>query len=87
MTGVTVVAKPDLSGKRFAFALAEDRVGHYPEFRGYFVRVFSNPLYPMASFISEGVCPEAQRPSRNLAQHFVIFQDARVKYPGVGRDK
>ena len=33
MTGVTVVAIPDLSGKRFAFALAEDRVGHYPEFR------------------------------------------------------
>src|SRR5580700_8841253 len=30
----------------------------------------------MASLISEGVCPEAQR---NLAQHFVIFQDARVK--------
>jgi hypothetical protein len=40
MTGVTVVATPDLSGKRFAFALAEDRVGHYPEFRDYFVRVF-----------------------------------------------
>jgi len=40
MTGVTVVATPNLSGKRFAFALAEDRVGHYPEFRDYFVRVF-----------------------------------------------
>jgi len=40
MSGVTVVAMPDLSGKRFAFTLAEDRVGHYPEFRDYFVRVF-----------------------------------------------
>ena len=40
MTDVTVVANPDLSGKRFAFALAEDRVGHYPEFRDYFVRMF-----------------------------------------------
>jgi len=40
MTGVTVVAMPDLSGKRFAFTLAEDRLGHYPEFRDYFVRAF-----------------------------------------------
>ncbi len=40
MSGVTVVTMPDLSGKRFAYALAEDRVGHYPEFRDYFVRVF-----------------------------------------------
>ena len=40
MTGITVVSMPDLSGKRFAFVLAEDRLGHYPEFRDYFVRVF-----------------------------------------------
>src|ERR1700735_3913386 len=40
MTGVTVIAKPDLPGKRLAFALAEDRIGHYPEFRAFFVRTF-----------------------------------------------
>src|ERR1700691_6290749 len=40
MTGVTVIAKPDLAGKRLAFALAEDRIGHYAEFRAFFVRTF-----------------------------------------------
>ena len=40
MANVTVIAKPDLTGKRLAFALAEDRVGHYAEFRAYFVRIF-----------------------------------------------
>jgi hypothetical protein len=49
MTGVTIVAMPDLSGKRFAFALAEDRVGHYPEFRDYFVRVFDLNRIGLAS--------------------------------------
>jgi len=41
MTAVTVVTKPDLSGKGLAFALAEDRLGHYAEFRAYFVRIFN----------------------------------------------
>jgi hypothetical protein len=40
MSAVTVVAKPDLAGTRLEFALAEDRVGHYPEFRDFFVRTF-----------------------------------------------
>lgn len=40
MAAVTVMSKPDLEGKRLAFVLAEDRIGHYPEFRDYFVRVF-----------------------------------------------
>jgi hypothetical protein len=29
----TVVVQPSLDGKRLAFVLAEDRLGHYPEFR------------------------------------------------------
>jgi hypothetical protein len=37
---VAVVNAPDLAGKRLAFALAEDRVGHYPEFRAFFLRTF-----------------------------------------------
>ena len=37
---VTVVEPPHLNGKRRALVLTEDRVGHYPEFRDYFVRVF-----------------------------------------------
>jgi hypothetical protein len=39
-TTVTVVEPPDLTGKRRALVLTEDRVGHYPEFRAYFVRIF-----------------------------------------------
>ena len=40
MTEVAVIAKPDLQGKRLSFALAEDRVAHYSEFRDFFVRTF-----------------------------------------------
>ncbi len=36
----TVVVPPSLDGKRLAFVLAEDRLGHYPEFRAFFVRSF-----------------------------------------------
>ena len=39
-SAVTVVEPPDLTTKRRALVLTEDRVGHYPEFRDYFVRVF-----------------------------------------------
>jgi hypothetical protein len=40
MTEVVAIEKPDLEGKRLSFALAEDRVAHYPEFRDFFVRTF-----------------------------------------------
>jgi hypothetical protein len=40
MTAVRVTNEPDLSGTRRAFVLAEHRVGHYREFREFFVRVF-----------------------------------------------
>jgi len=40
MTDVNVVGRPYLQGKRLAFALAEDRVAHYPEFRAFFVKTF-----------------------------------------------
>jgi hypothetical protein len=36
----TVVPQPPLDGRRLAFVLAEDRLGHYPEFRAFFVRTF-----------------------------------------------
>jgi hypothetical protein len=41
MTEVEVIEKPSLDGKRSALVLAEDRVGHYPEFREFFIRRFS----------------------------------------------
>src|SRR3979409_890449 len=41
MTKVEVVERPSLDGKRSALVLAEDRVGHYPEFREFFIRRFS----------------------------------------------
>ena len=40
MTAVNVVPEPSLDGMRLAFVLAEDRLGHYPEFREFFVRTF-----------------------------------------------
>jgi hypothetical protein len=41
MTEIQVIENPALEGKRRALVLAEDRVGHYPEFREFFVRQFS----------------------------------------------
>ena len=35
-----IVAPPPLDGMRLALVLAEDRLGHYPEFRDFFVRSF-----------------------------------------------
>jgi len=40
MADVTVVSRPSTEGKRLTLVLTEDRVGHYPEFRDYFARVF-----------------------------------------------
>ena len=40
MTEVSVISAPSLQGKRLSFALAEDRVAHYPEFRDFFARTF-----------------------------------------------
>jgi xanthine dehydrogenase YagT iron-sulfur-binding subunit len=40
MADVIVVPRPSIEGKRLALVLTEDRVGHYPEFRDYFARVF-----------------------------------------------
>lgn len=41
MTAIQVIENPVLEGTRRALVLAEDRVGHYPEFREFFVRQFS----------------------------------------------
>jgi len=41
MNTVTRAGAPDLAGKRLAFALSEQRVGHYPEFRAFFTREFA----------------------------------------------
>ena len=40
MTEVAPIKIPSLEGKRLSFALAEDRLAHYPEFRDFFVRTF-----------------------------------------------
>jgi len=40
MTDVTVIAPPRLDGMRRALVLAEDRIGHYPEFRRFFADTF-----------------------------------------------
>jgi hypothetical protein len=37
MTEVALIKIPRLDGKRLSFALAEDRLAHYPEFRDFFV--------------------------------------------------
>ena len=41
MSEVELIAKPNLDGKRRALVLTEDRIGHYPEFRDFFVKRFS----------------------------------------------
>jgi hypothetical protein len=41
MTEIQVIENPGLEGTRRAMVLAEDRVGHYPEFREFFVRQFA----------------------------------------------
>ena len=40
MSGVEITKQPDLSGKRRALVLTEDRIGHYAEFRDFFRRAF-----------------------------------------------
>lgn len=40
MANVVVIKAPEQAGRRRAFVLAEDRVGHYPEFRAFFARTF-----------------------------------------------
>jgi hypothetical protein len=40
MTEVAPIKMPSLDGKRLSFALAEDRLAHYSEFRDFFVRTF-----------------------------------------------
>ena len=40
MSAVKVITTPSLEGKRRAFVLAEDRIGHYPEFRSFFADAF-----------------------------------------------
>jgi hypothetical protein len=40
VTDVKVIAPPPLEGLRRAFVLAEDRIGHYPEFRRFFAETF-----------------------------------------------
>jgi hypothetical protein len=41
MTQIEIINNPRLDGKRKAPVLAEDRVGHYPEFREFFIRRFA----------------------------------------------
>ena len=40
MAEVRVITVPSIEGKRRAFVLAEDRIGHYPEFRAFFTNLF-----------------------------------------------
>lgn len=40
MTDVTITPAIDLTGKRRDLVLTEHRVGHYPEFRAFFVQAF-----------------------------------------------
>ena len=40
MSEIEVIEKPGHDGKRTALVLAEDRIGHYPEFREFFIRRF-----------------------------------------------
>jgi hypothetical protein len=41
MMQIEIVDEPELVGTRRALVLTDDRVGHYPEFRNFFVRRFA----------------------------------------------
>jgi hypothetical protein len=41
MAAVAVIHRPAVEGTRQALVLTEDRLGHYPEFRDFFVRTFN----------------------------------------------
>lgn len=49
MSEVVVVKEPDTADLRSAFVLREDRIGHYPEFRIFFVRTFDLERVGLAS--------------------------------------
>ena len=40
MATIRITTEPDLTDTRRALVLAEDRVGHYPEFRAFFAQAF-----------------------------------------------
>ena len=40
MNNIAIVETPDLTGKRHAFVMREDRIGHYVEFREFFSQTF-----------------------------------------------
>jgi len=40
MTAIEILKQPKLAGTRRSLVLIEDRVGHYPEFRDFFVKTF-----------------------------------------------
>ena len=40
MANVAIIARPVTEGTRHALVLTEDRLGHHPEFRAFFVRTF-----------------------------------------------
>ena len=67
MIAVRVITTPVLEGKRRAFILAEDRIGHYPEFRTFFTKIFDldrvglrEPGY-LAAPIGDGICARLRR--------------------------
>jgi hypothetical protein len=41
MTQIEIIDNPEVNGTRRALVLTEDRAGHQPEFRGFFVRRFA----------------------------------------------
>jgi len=40
MNDINIVETPELTGKRHAFVMREDRIGHYVEFREFFSQTF-----------------------------------------------
>jgi len=86
---VTIIERPDLRGKRFSFALAEDRIAHYPEFRAFFVREFdlSNKGLAEPGFIRapSGVAYACELFPSGLEIHAIV--DALEPIDGVVLDR
>ena len=74
MIEVAIIEKPDLRGKRLAFALAEDRVAHYPEFRDFFIRAFDLDNKGLAE-------PGFVRASSGIAYAFIFIGRSGELFP------
>ena len=78
MTAIQIIENPVLKGKRRALVLSEDRIGHYPEFRSFFVQQFS--------IVASGLSGPGYVPAPSGMVYAVLFigRSGEIFLAGVG---